>query len=496
VGARFQYARDESDEPDLIEDRWRVTRPGFSRIDEPGCVEVETLDGFRAKVLSLPQPIADEVVELGTLAKGDHFELVDLPAGFNPQWLGALLRVTGAYPSGAVDATIVRPAVPGGYRSSGVLTSGMKVRRVPAPTAQSIGCEDATACVGGLATGSKMPDVARSYGNPAKRPPCDACGEESGPSRSGAELYMVDNRAARLCPHCWHKRNPNEVEGDVRARRAKQTSGSVDASSLPTYDKISGWLGAEWVMCSPSFAIQVPTPWWSHDGKSHCYLKHTPTGQRVEVTAPKEGITEARWGVWFDHIKQSLPCGPEKRRDWGSRLYAEHVRWLDPDTKTSMDFTHPCEACGEPATDGLMDNGDWVGLRDGDPEEVLEAIRSKQFTGTDAPLRKQQPPEPRWQTTDPARIAALEAKLAMQVRGGGQDCQSARRLVERADDLFLAEHERAHIASEKRAKAGMHRRWLGEHGVEGCEPGIQSGPRLMRHELSQEQRLNRNRTGR
>jgi hypothetical protein len=143
-----------------------------------------------------------------------------------------------------------------------------------------------------------------------------------------------------------------------------------------------------------------------------------------------------------------------------------------------------------------MDNGDWVGLRDGDPEEVLEAIRSKQFTGTDAPLRKQQPPEPRWQTTDPARIAALEAKLAMQVRGGGQDCQSARRLVERADDLFLAEHERAHIASEKRAKAGMHRRWLGEHGVEGCEPGIQSGPRLMRHELSQEQRLNRNRTGR
>jgi hypothetical protein len=131
----------------------------------------------------------------------------------------------------------------------------------------------------------------------------------------------------------------------------------------------------------------------------------------------------------------------------------------------------PCDACGE-ESDILNDNDDWVRLGEGDyevcracaeanPEEVLEAIRSKQFTGTDAPLRRQQPTEPRWQTTDPARIAALEAKLAEQMRSGGQDGKSARYLVERADEL----------AREEQARSEPYTRRDRDHTLQHLTPG-------------------------
>jgi hypothetical protein len=254
--------------------------------------------------------------------------------------LDALRKPTTTKPGDTVDPKGTHTtAVTARNNRAADYCSTRKVRRVPAPTPQ------------------------------AKRPPCDACGEESDITDDGREIYDSVIGPVRLCYDHW-RTQLFELTPLIRARRAKQASGSFDPSSLPTY-----------------------------------------SGRK-------------------------------------------------------------CEACAEPATDGLNDNGDWVRLGEGDyevcracaeanPEEVLEAIRSKQFTGTDAPLRRQQPTEPRWQTTDPARIAALEAKLAEQMRSGGQDGKSARYLVERADEL----------AREEQARSEPYTRRDRDHTLQHLTPG-------------------------
>lgn len=184
-----------------------------------------------------------------------------------------------------------------------------------------------------------------------KRPPCEACGEESCPACS---YYIVDGQQSPLCNACWVISSV-ELTATIRKRRAAQTSPerpivrpmsapsenpprkNTDPSSLPTYDQIAGWLGAEWVMTYPGFKTEVPPKWapefqrrfpspWHRDG-TRCYLRHT-SGQRVEVTAPSRPVESATWWAWFSHIR----CGLRTNEGNG---YSKHVRWLDPDTKTS-----------------------------------------------------------------------------------------------------------------------------------------------------------------
>lgn len=101
---------------------------------------------------------------------------------------------------------------------------------------------------------------------------------------------------------------------------------------------------------------------------------------------------------------------------------------------------------------------------------------------------------PRWQTRDPARIAALEAKLADQVAHGGQDGRSARWLLERA--VMLAEEQARSKPALERFSPERQRSLLSGATLEGLDSRVQPGPRLMRHELPSDQKLDRKLTGR
>ena len=154
----------------------------------------------------------------------------------------------------------------------------------------------------------------------------------------------------RLCVTHWAA--PITIAKElILDRRAKQTStGSDVASSLPTYDQIAGWLGAEWVMNKgPESELLCPTrwdecehpsPWWKEiigfsEPHYRCWLRHT-SGQRVEVAAPKE---LAPWCIWFRYIRDGFRGNPEAR-------YAKQVRWLDPDSKTITGSSGTAEGAG------------------------------------------------------------------------------------------------------------------------------------------------------
>ena len=351
-----------------------------------------------AILFSLPQPIADEVVELGTVEAGPF------------SWMPGDYYYNNMFPEPRVidhDGISTRLSYNAlGARHETHVFSEVKVRRVPA-------------------TDKGLVDF-------AKRPPCDACGEEVR-GRSPSELVV---------------------------------------SSLPTYDQIAGWLGAEWSAMCHEFRwemdravgqnplVKHPRPWIEDvDCVYRCYLKHTPSNQRVEVTAPREPPGGSGWCIWFGLIRNRSRMTGARSEEY--QRYQQHVRWLDPDTKTSGSRDAATRKSADSAPSGS------------------EVFASPQPAVS---------PEPRWTTADPARIAALEAKLAEQVASGGQDGKSARWLVERADDLRREEEARKLPLTSGDAE-GRREAW-------GVDPFVQAGPRLMRHELSSDQSLNRTRTGR
>ena len=187
VGAVFQHVNQSR--------RYRVTAPGVAET-ENSQYQGLTVGTTPAVLIFLPQPLADEVVELGTLAKDEWFEFHesnDLPEG--SRWRGSIQVVS----KHATGYTLVRNR--GGIRDS--FFNDRKVRRVPAPT-------------------------------PAKRPPCDACGEEScnNPSRKNdATCPSNEFGAIYLCKAHWCM-GMAAIDANVRARRAKNSSGSEVASPL------------------------------------------------------------------------------------------------------------------------------------------------------------------------------------------------------------------------------------------------------------------------
>lgn len=431
VGARFTH----SGAANFV-----VSKPGWCRVDGSSSNPEGPIISHEARLVSLPQPIADEVVELGTLAVGERFNVDE--------------SETDIYDRGQRQVHSHDPGYVGDEGKGRTwdvqgrwLYSTRKVRRVPAPTQRPDECPSSAPPPGAV-------KYAEINSDGRARPPCDACGEES-----TRDHDLLDLGRVRLCDGHYFDGTLEEVTRLILARRrARQSPGEPDggqyaASSLPTYDQIAGWLGAEWVMTHPSTGSPVtpadwldgklgfPCPWFARNGYM-CHLKHTPTGQRVEVTAPRE---TPDWEVWFERIR----CNTRHIR--GTTWYGQHVRWLDPDTKTS--------GSGDAAT-----------------------RKDAELASSDADDRfSPQPEESRWQTTDPARIATLEAKLAEQVASGGQDCKAARSLVERADRLRREEQER--LVRDLDA--------LNRHQHLRCEIvscGIQPGPRLMRHELPEAQR--------
>lgn len=179
-----------------------------------------------------------------------------------------------------------------------------------------------------------------------KRPPCEACGDD--------ELIRKRRAAARAA----------QAGGGERS-----TVPALDPSSLPTCEQIAEWLGPFWEIREHNWsphnkrarrtASAPPHPWWlTSDGRGawvhRCYLLHKPTGQRVEVTAPR---LPAPWSIWLRYIRDNFEADPDSR-------YSKHVRWLDPDTKTST------------GSEGRLNTGDKHANRsDERPAEALEHQR-------------------------------------------------------------------------------------------------------------------------
>lgn len=177
VGAVFCYVG--------FDTQRRVTRPGYHvPVELPDC-ELATATGVEARAIIISLPPADEPVELGTLKVNAWFEFAR--------------ALPGLWQVDNIGMTQVRCVSRDGVAA--MFHSSSRVLRRPAPTAQ-----------------------------PTKRPPCDACGEESKPYRSTQAHYtcVLPGEEVRLCDSCARRPAPENRER-VLARRAKTSSGSEKA---------------------------------------------------------------------------------------------------------------------------------------------------------------------------------------------------------------------------------------------------------------------------